>query len=376
MANVYSGNSGDVVLLHPLDSEDGDTVGPGAWTLKNTASITSANAKFGSNLSAQVAGDRLDSDVAVAGFDDSDGKKVIFHLFWTTTDLTVVKTMIEISDSAFTVDRTRIAFTASQVLVDWRRKTDLGGPTTAFLRIVGVAGIIQTNITHSLVGFIDSGSATQGKIFIDGIDRTSSIINSGLFAAIPGTTQHARLGNHFNGLDPVRFMDHPAIIQSDSLSDAFVSTVAPLYHLVRGLGYRPAIDSVEADPNNPAKILIKGTGFGPDAVVSLNDIIAPNVVVFGDDTISVTVPLGVSGNTIKIQVTNVASNVTVTESTLPIPVNTALKKNLWTENGLSNRLVKAGDDITPEMNVRAGDPLPIYHPRIRPTVWTETAPLL
>lgn len=245
-SGFYSGAFADAVLVHPLDTKDGDDVGPGAWTLKDGATIETANAKFGKNLKCDTGPKRMDSDSAIVGFDDSDGKKVLYFLFWTADTLGFNRTIGGITNSANSKNRTRILFdvTGARMRLDWTRKTDLGGAGTSFLRVRSNGSLISTGQSHSLVGFIDSGSASQGKIFVDGTDETFDVVNTAQFPATVGTFQHARLGNHINGLDPGQFVDEFTIIQDDAMNDAQVALLVAQYNDTRGFGYRPKFGSL------------------------------------------------------------------------------------------------------------------------------------
>lgn len=401
MANVLSGNYLDALLIHTLNKKDEVLVGPIDWT--NTGvTFETTNARFGENMFSEATGVELKSDSAVAGFDDSDGKNVLMHCFITIPDTTGVKTMGGITNSTQSLNRTRLFFFSNRIHIEWNRKTDLGvGLPT--VRVSGSSGCVPINQSHSLVGFVDSATLSQGKIFVDGIDKTDAVTNMSV-ASPAGVLGHALLGNHTVGLSTDQYVDHYTLIQSDSLTDAKVAILAPLYSEVRSFGYRPAIFSLSVHPNDPTQIVINGAGFGPDATVTFDGVAGTNVKVFGDGTISVAPPVTASGLS-TIAVTNVAPDVTVTESTLaipaggppsnpsdptqatnsqfpplqglgPIPLSAAgLPPTIWTENGLSNRRIMAGDNLTPEMGLRANDPLPVYHPRVKHTAWTQTQPV-
>ncbi|MEE9609873.1 MAG: hypothetical protein V3W19_01410 [Desulfatiglandales bacterium] len=377
--NVYSGNADKVIVYHPLDAEDSPSVGPPAYTIKGGASF-SPTAQFGAALSAPSTGDSLDSDSGISGSDSSDTAKTLAHFHWRTpiiggTD----QTHVILGNSGLTTYQfcTHYIPSTNRLICHWRRSVlfsafgDVMEP-----QALSASGFLTANTFHKMLFYVDGNSATQGKIFVDGIDRTSNVVATfiGSTAVIP--TPFPRIGNFISpGSFPANFVDDLVIIQGSFLSDAVVASLVVLYDNVRGFGFKPVILSVEKDPNFPeTKILIRGSGFGPDASVLLNGILAVNKTIFGDDAISVTVPLGVTGLTSIIAVTNVLANVTVTEDALVIPIDTILRKNLWTENGLSNRVIGPTDNITPEMNIRAGDPLPVFNPRVRHTVWTQTSP--
>lgn len=364
----YSGNFADAKLIHPLDTKDGDIIGPGSYTLTG-ATIESANARFGSNLLADASGERLDGDSGVAGFDDNDGKKVLFHTFWQTPNLTGVKTLGGITNSAFTINRTRIFFFSGKITVDWTRQTDLAGPLTPHIRVLSTAGNISVDTSHSLVGYLDSGSATQGKIFIDGIDRTSSVVNSTIFMALVGNHNSIRLGNHTNDLDPAQFVDHFTIIQSDSLTDAKVALLAPQYHDTRGFGYRPTFISVDVTRVQAGDIVnLLGSGFGKDVAITVAGIPAVNVVRVSESSVSFEVPVGLGSGPYDLAITNVESNVTFTQ-----PAALSDKQTTWTAGGTSDRQARVGDGQTVSVDWVIGGPTRWCDPNIQCTPWVRTS---
>lgn len=417
MANVYTGDDKDAIFIHTLNGKDADIIGPGAYTLKNGATIELSPSKFGSSLLCDANFERLDSDSAVANFDHSDTAKMMYHFFWRTPTLAAQQGQITWINSGGTLFKTRIFWDTGvqRMFVQWVRSTDLS-PGKPAISISSTASQFSTNVFSAISAYVNASGTSEGKLFKDGVDITSAVTEE--LASTRGTTgfDFIRLGNHFNGLDPARFLDHVTIIQSPTLSDARATLLSGLYFAVRSFGFRPVIASISSNVNNPSELIINGEGFGPDATVTFDGQAGTNIRVFGDDTIVVTPPAGIGLNPV-IAVTNVASNVTVTEDALsiagatspPPPTNitqssaaivvqppafaaiqgliaflaslgqsartsTGFKRTIWTENGLSNRPIIAGDNITPEMGVIAGDPLPIYNPRIRPTVWTQTQP--
>ncbi len=367
MPGAYTGDFADAVLIHPLDTEDGDVVGPGAWTLKNAATITPVNARFGSNLNCDTGTKLMDSDSAITGFDGSDGKKVLYHFFWTADNLSFNRTMAGIVDAAQTVTRTRILWdvAGARIIVRWTRKTDLG-VGLAHLRVRSTGGLLTLGQTISLVGFIDSGSAAQGKVFIDGVDSTSDVINNADVAALAATLQHARVGNHTNALDPGQFIDHLTMIQNDALSDAKAALLVAQYEDTRGFGYRPTFTSVDfVNVIAGDTVTLTGTGFGKDVAIKVGGIDATNVVRASESSVSFRVPAGMSVGLVDLTITNVESNVTWTETE-------ALnhKTTVWSSNGGSTRRVKFGDGIISGM-VKVGDAVPFCDPNVSITDWTK-----
>lgn len=363
-----SGDFEDAKLIHPLDTKDGDVVGPGSYTL-NEATIESANARFGLNLLADSVGARLDGNSGVVGFDDSDGKKVLFHAFIQMSSLGGgVKTFGGITNSAFSISRTRISFVSGQIRMDWTRQTDLAGPSTPFVRVLSAGGI-TVDTSHSIVGYVDSGSVGQGKIFIDGIDRTSSVTNSNAFPVLVGNHNSIRLGNHINGLDPCGNVDHFTIIQSDSLTDAKVSLLAPQYHDTRGLGYTPEFLSVDITSVQAGDIVnLVGSGFGKDVTITIAGVTALNIVRVSESSVSFEVPAGLGSGSYDLAITNVASNVTFTQTAA-----LSEKQTIWIPGGTSDRQARVGDGQTVSNAWVIGGPTRWCDPNIQCTPWVRTS---
>lgn len=371
MPGIYSGNFADAVIIHPLDTEDGDDVGPAAWTL-TLATIEAANARFGNNLRVDVVNGSLDSDVAIAGFNDSDGAKALFHLFWQADSLAGNRTMGGITNSTRSINRTRIFFDVGiggSIFIDWTRKTDLGGPGTPHIRVRSNGGLLSTGQSFSLVGYIDSGSASQGKVFIDGIDQTLDITNSGILGVAAGTFQHARLGNHINGLDPARNVDEFTIIQDDAFNDTKIASLVAQYSDTRGFGYRPIYISTNITDVNPGNtVVITGSGFGRDVSITVDGITALNIVRLSESSVSFQVPSGINAGLLDLGITNVESGVTFTEFDA---LNNRV--TVWSANGGSTRIVRFGDGIISGV-VKVGDPVPFCDPNLQITVWTRISP--
>lgn len=402
MANVWTGaGAAKPVLIHPVNDEDGALVGPSSWT--NTLGSISPTAKFGSSYLAPAGSfARLDSDTAVTAFDNTDSNKYLCHFWWRTESLAPsVQSIMGLGPSGHAKYMTRASFhTSTDKMILQHLKEDQ--VTTIVPEASSLAPFIALNQFNSFVCYVDVPAGT-GKIFVNGIDRTTAVLSPGLASTINLSSPFARIGNHINLLDPSRFVDHPSIIQDTGFTDAIVAALVFLYKDTRSFGFRPVIISLSVHPNDPTQIIINGEGFGPDATVTFDGLAGTNVQVFGDGTLAVTPPATASGLS-TIAVTNVAAAVTVTESALtipaggppsnptdptqatdsqfpplqglgPIPLNAAgLPPTIWTENGLSNRRIMAGDNLTPEMRLRANDPLPVYHPRVKHTTWTQTQP--
>ncbi len=311
---VYTGTGvGFAKFIHPLDSEDGDLVGPGAYTLTG-ATIEATNARFGLNLRADAAGERLDGDSGVAGFDDNDGKKILYHTFVQLPNLTGVKTFGGITNAGFGINRTRIFFDVSRIRVDWTRQSDLGGPSTQHIRVSSAPGHISVDTSHALVGFLDSGSIGQGKIFIDGTDRTASAVASGIFGALAGNHNQIRLGNHINGLDPGQFVDHYTIIQDDSLTDALVALLVAQYYSTRSFGFRPTLTSLSVSNGFPGTpVIALGGGYGLDVVFKIDGVPVDSQVRVDEGQVTFDVP-ALSPGVHDLSITNVLADVIFTES--------------------------------------------------------------
>ena len=228
---IYSGLGAPLLKLsHPLNSEDGDQVGPGAYTLKGGATIEANLARFDKGLLCDASNEFMDSDVKVASLDVSDGARLAFHLFWQTDSLSFNRTFFTLTESTFVGEKVRIFFDIGfgRITLRWRRDVDL----TAGKPIVDVnsnTGLFSINTPFEIFGFIDSGSISRGKIFVDGVDETASVLNVTGAIAGAGTHDFLRLGNFINGLDPARSVDHFAMIQDPAMDDSKAAALAVQY---------------------------------------------------------------------------------------------------------------------------------------------------
>ena len=246
-SGFYGGDFAKALVIHKLDDEDTVDVGPvEGWT---NASLTFETdfARFDKNIFSQVGGARLDSDGPITGFDGTDGNKILFACFVAAPDVSGVKTMAGFVSSAFNVNRTRMFFFAGRLHVDWTRQSDLAGPSTTHMRLRSKSPILTIDTSHSFVGFLDSGDASEGKTFVDGVDETFDLINDGSFGALATNHQHMRIGNHFVGLGSDQYVDHLTVVQDSSMDDAKVTAlVAAGYDQLQGFGYRPKFTSLVA----------------------------------------------------------------------------------------------------------------------------------
>lgn len=243
MAGFPGGNFAHAILIHPLDTEDGDEVGPGAYTLKNTATIQST-AKFGQALLCDANFERLDSDVAVSGFDQSDTAKTMFQFWWRTPTLSGQQGQLTWTNSAGTVFKGRCFWdTGTRMRAEWVRSVDLS-PGKPAIDIQSQTGKFTTDVFSSVAVYLNASGISEGKIFKDGVDITSSV-SEGTAGTVPTSgIDFVRIGNHTNGLDPGRFVDHVTTIQFSGLSNAKAASLATNYHDTRAFGYRPKFESL------------------------------------------------------------------------------------------------------------------------------------
>lgn len=248
MAGVYSGNFDDAKLIHPLDDEDGDEVGPGAWTIQGSTTFQTAGARFGKALLSDASGEGLKSDVGISGINESDGAKILIHCFWEADDISFNRSMMTLTESGFGQEKAAMFFEVfgpGRIVLRWIRDTDLvaGEP------LVGVfsnTGKIAIDTPFELVAFLDSGSISAGKIFINGTDETASVSTVATSVTPADTYNFAFLGNFVNGLNPARILDHITVIQSSGLSNAKAANLLAQYAGVRGFGYRPTFENLVA----------------------------------------------------------------------------------------------------------------------------------
>lgn len=311
-----------VKVIHPLNTKDGDQVGPGAYTLKATATIQSTTALFGSALETSAGTrDRLLSDSAVSGADISDTAKFLCHFFWQTPTLGVENTFLNYTDSGETAHKFRFVRESSLgFFFRWHRATDFT-PSNETIQVLGSESSVVLNQFHSIVGFLDANSITQGKIFVDAVDVTGvrSAINLTPSVAVTGF-DHVLIGNHQAGFNvPARFMDHLTIIQGSTLTDTTVAALVAQYggigtDAVRGFGFRPTFQefNISSGDFGDSRVLL-GTGFGKDVTVTLGDVTVDNLVRVDDSRVEFDVPFGIpAASLVTLTITNVVSDVTLT----------------------------------------------------------------
>lgn len=362
MPGFLSGNNGDVVLLKKNDAEDGAIVGPALWT--NTGGLFPVTSKFGSSYFSQPGStNRLDSDSGISAFNNLDTAKYLYHFWWRTESLAPnAQTMVELGVAGFATYMSRVATFGSsdRIFID---HTKVGGSNLRF-NSVPLAGIVFVDTFHSVVAYIDVAN-DLGAVFVDGIDRSSSISSSGLVTTANAATPFVRIGNHENLLDPSRFVDHPSIIQNTGFTVAQIAILAPLYHDTRGFGYNPQFLSVDFRDISPGYIItLRGTGFGADVNIKINGVDALNIVRLDDSLVTFEVPPGIGFGLVDLEIINVAAGVTWTETT---PFNA--QNTIWIPNGGSNRIATFGDRIK-YGEIIIGDPLPFGNPNIDITDWT------
>ncbi|KKM14423.1 hypothetical protein LCGC14_1706290 [marine sediment metagenome] len=246
MAGFYSGAGlANVKVIHPLDTEDGDDVGPGVYALKGGATIQST-AKFGNALLCDANFQRLDSDVAVAGFDQSDTAKIMYHFWWRTPNLAIQAGQVEFLNSAGSLVKTRIFWDAGiRMRIEWVRSVDLSpGKPTICMR--STTGKFSVDVFASVSAYINASGTSEGKIFKDGVDITASIVEEATPTRGTSGFDFIRIGNHTNGLDPARLVDDVTVLQFPGLSDAKATSLATNYHDTQRFGHRPKFESLAA----------------------------------------------------------------------------------------------------------------------------------
>lgn len=316
-APVYSGTGfARVKVVHPLDQEAGAKVGPAGWTLKVGASIQEATKKFGHALQTNAGTrDRLLSDSAVSGADLSDTAKVLVHFFWRTPSLGIENTFCEYTSPGETAHKFRF-FRASPTgfFMRWHRATDF----TAFnetIQMVGSESGVSVDTFHSIVGFMNANSITEGKILVDGVDVTGVISAIDIVGPVATTGFDSMLlGNHEAGFNvPARFMDHFTLLQGSDLTDSVVLALAAKYENVRGFGHFPEFVGIIENAARPFQtITLIGAGFGPDVKVQIDGRNITELVVVDDGTLTFKIPAPIEPGEYDVTIENVLAQVTVT----------------------------------------------------------------
>lgn len=369
MAGVYSGNFADAKLIHPLDTKDGDQVGPGSYTLLDGANIQSTDAVFDSALSCAALRERMLSNAAVSGGDQTDTAKILMHFWWKPVALGVEHTFAAYTPASGLSHRFRFfRDVPNGFLFRWHRGTDFtpGNPT---IQVRGLQDTIVTSAFNTIVAFLDANSITQGKVFVNGVDKTFSVVPLAI-AASPGPHDHILLGNHDSPAinTPARFMDHFTLIQASSLNNTKVTALVTQYDDTRGFGHRPTFTSTDiTDVNARDVVNMTGTGFGKDVIIKVDGKDALNVVRLSESLVSFQVPLDVSTGLLDIAITNVESNVTFTEADA-----LSHQVTIWTPGGLSDRVGRVGDGMLIGSGFFIGAPTPFCDPNLNCTPWTRT----
>lgn len=369
MAGAYSGQFADAKIVHPLDSEDADRVGPSAYTLQGAAAF-SATSKFGSALSAPSAGDALDSDAGVAAIGNVDTVRSLVHCFWRTTATAGLQTMFTLMNAGKTTYMFQALWdgTVGRLLAQWRRIAVL--PSTALSIIepeaIGIVAKILLNVYHSLVFYIDASNQFSGKIFLNGVDETTGI-NTPVIAAMANTASpFVSFGNNETEARPGRLIDSVTFVQSPLLNDAKVARLVTNYDDTENFGYRPTFTSTDFTAIRPGDtVVLTGTGFGVDVEIRVDGLLAPNIVRTNEGSVTFDVPQGIRSGLLDIAIKNVESDVTFTEFG-------ALSNNatVWTASGGSTRIIRFGDGIISGV-AKVGDPVPFCDPNIEITDWTR-----
>lgn len=371
MAGELSGNHLDAKLIHRLDDANGVDIGLATWTPQGGTTFQPALARFGNAMLANAVGEGLHSDAGLSELDVSDGAKMLLHCFGEMDDLSGNRSLFTLTESAFNTEKSAMFFEifgAGRITFRWNRDTDLAAGEP-LINVFSNAGLIVVDTPFDLVAYIDTGSTSQGKIFINGVDETSSV--SGLAIASPAaaTYNFVQLGNFVNGLNPGRILDHFTIIQSAGLSDAKVTLLAAQYNDTRGFGYRPtflSLSAIEASPGDT--VTLTGTGLGRDVAIRVNGQDATSIVRASESSVSFVVPTGIVRGLVNLEIENVESGVTFTEFN-------ALKNiqdTAWTEGGGSTRIAAFGDGIISGM-IAVGDPVPVNDPNVNITDWTAVS---
>lgn len=362
----YTGDFADAKLIKSLDDEDTDIIGPGTYTLKGGAAIQ-GTAQFGSALLCDASGDSLESDSAVAGIDQSDTAKTITHIFARTDgSLTAQRAFYFLGNSTLLSAKLFYLYGSDKkILLRWNRATTLGaGPR---MQVKSLADEFTTGSFFGIVGFIDADSETQGKIFKDGVDITESTGASAGPASATSGFDFLRIGNQEDGLAPGKFLDHLTIVQSSSLNDTKAASLASNYSDTRGFGYRPAFISTDISEVDGGDIVVLiGSGFGQDVTITVGGVTANNIVRTDEANVSFEVPAGLGAGTYDLAITNVASNVTFTQTAA-----LSQKQTTWIPGGTSDRQARVGDGQTVSTDWVVGGPTRWCDPNIQCTPWVK-----
>ncbi len=367
MAGVLSGDFADLKLYHPLENKDDASVGPSSWRLGNGTLFNTTGARFGNAIQSDATGEGIFSNSDQASLDDSDTAKTLYHCFWQVDTLAPTSTMALITNSGFSAERARFNFNPAGggfIRARWFRDTDLT-PGTNTVEVPSATGKIFIDTPFTLVGFIDAGSTAQGKIFINGVDETGTVIEISRPKPLV-TTKRFIVANAQTLISPGKTVDEMSIIQSASLTNAKVVLLVAQYNGTRAFGYNPTFSSVSVTRIEPKDtVVLAGTGFGLDVAIKVDGISATNVVRISESQVSFVVPFGIKNGLLDLAITNTEAGVTFTESNA---LNNA--KTVWSSNGGGTRTVKFGDGII-SGTVKVGDPVPFCDPNVFITIWTR-----
>lgn len=311
MAGFLTGPFAKVKFIHgfPHPNEDDDEIGPGAYTLRDGAVINQAGPfePLGV-LRTNATTKRLTSDLAVAGLDISDTAKTLTQFFWTPLAplLGAENTFLSFRNAGETDHKLRMGRDTGTggFYARYHRSADLtpGNPTIEIK--ASESDIVDVNATYSNIIYLNANSVAEGKWFVAGVDRTTSVTATA-GASVPATGfDFLTFGNHPEGLThPVGNLDHVTILQDPAMTDAIAAAIATQYHDTRAMGFRPAFGSLDKQIGEVGDaITLFGSGFGLDVVVSIDGVPV-------DSQVRVTNQNGVSDSEITFVIPNVATGI-------------------------------------------------------------------
>ncbi len=220
----------------------------------------------------------MTSDIPVSGLDISDTSKSLIQHFWSPLAplLGAENTFISFRNSGETDHKLRVARDTGTggFYARYHRSTDLtaGNPTVEI--VASEADIVDVNEFYSSILYLNADSVAEGKWFIDGVDRTTSVSATAAASVAATGFDFVTFGNHPEGTThPAGVIDHVTILQDPGLSNAKAAALATQYHDTRGLGFRPAFLGLDKNIGEVgAAVILSGTGFGLDVVVSIDGV--------------------------------------------------------------------------------------------------------
>ena len=279
MAGFLGGKFALAKYLHPFTTKDGDEIGPGSYTLHDGAAIfTIGPFKPLGVIRTQSLRDRMTADAALSGLDISDTSKSLVQFFWTPPAplLSTENTFFVWANSGHTDHKLRMGRDTGTggFYARYHRSADLnpGNPTIEIK--ASEVDIVDINAFYSNILYMNANSIAEGKWFVDGVDRTTSVSATST-ASVPATgREHLVIGNHSENFNHhAGILDHITIIQDPELNNTKAAALATQYHDTRGLGFRPAFLSVDKNlVEIGTAITLTGTGFGGDVVVSIDGV--------------------------------------------------------------------------------------------------------